>query len=478
MIKIAFILLLSIPLGYARGPIEELQTNSSDAINLEALRNDKEELSRILSLKNISYYKRKYDLQFVHDLKNALYNSVLKVKTDKTDKTACDLGLIRNFRDTLLDLGLSIDNIEMQNYIYALRSYNLIDDIFSKLLLDLNQLEVSLSHSDSLIAASTRWIRTSSFVIQNNDVSKLYTVFDEWPNEEDKCLLGTWAKFVNSIESKVKNYPSDSEIKMLNRYALLKGAIDTNLFKKLEVLRESNILERKIFAGGYFNKTFWAKNSMIPKNVRRYEIPIDQEDRYSSHKAFLFKDVSRREAFYHKYNEDQIVILANILKMASIRMGVDPDVESSIPVVFQELTYQDENGDYVTIRDEYVMSNATDQYEYALRRMRMDIYDARYYNAFAHLKVDFEDIVMAGLEAGYITHEEVAMVLQYDDLWNKQESKLWKAIKFTMGIGASAVFYLPPPYNIVGAIGVALINAGIINKKTGEDNDNPNALFN
>jgi hypothetical protein len=478
MIKLVFIILFNISVGMANGPLENTQRPLSDEVNLEALQNDKEERSRILSPKNMAYYRHNFDIDMVTELKELLYASVLKVKTDKNDPTACDIGLIRHFRNTLLSRGFSIQYRDMLNYIYSLRSYNFIDDIFSKLLIDLNKLEANLQNSENLIAASTRWIRMGSFVIQNNDVNKLYDVFNEWPNEEDKCLLGTWANFVYSIESKVKNYPESSEIKMLNRYALLKGVIDTKVFKKLEVLRESEILERKIFSSGYFKKTFWAKNSMVPKNVRRYEIPIDQEDRYSSHKAFRFKDVSRREAFYHKYNEDQIVILANILKMASIRMGVDPDVEASVPVVFQELTYQNEDGEYVTIKDEFVMSNAKDQYEYALRRMRMDIYDAKYYSAFSNLKINFEDLVMAGLETGYITHEEVAMVLQYDDLWNKQESKLWKAIKLTLGIGGSAVFYLPPPYNIVGAIGIALINSGIIEKKTGEDNDNPNSLFN
>lgn len=473
--KLMILTFMTVSQGFAALPIESPVL--SDDVDLRLLHNDKEEASRVLSPKNIAYYKHKFNQHSTDILKEALYDSVLKVKKDKLDKTACDLGLIRYFYSALRRSGFSTQQNSVNEYIYTLRSYNFIDDIFTKLLIDLNQLETNLISSKEA-GYSTRWIRTSSYIIQNNDVSKVYNGFEVWPDEEDKCLLGTWAKFVNSLNSKVKNQPSSSEIKTLNRYALLKKSISVRTFQKLEVLRESNILERKIFLGGYLNKTFWAKNTMTPKNARRYEIPIEQESRFVSQKAFLFKDISRREAFYHKYNEDQIIILSNILKMASIRMGVDPDIESSIPVIFQDLTYQDENGEYVTIRDEYTMDNATDQYEYALRRMRMDIYATNYYGAFSHLKIDYIDLVLAGLETGYITHEEVAIVLQYDDLWNKQESKLWKAIKFTMGIGGAAVFYLPPPYNVVGAIGVALINAGIINKPTGEDNDNPNSIFN
>ena len=100
------------------------------------------------------------------------------------------------------------------------------------------------------------------------------------------------------------------------------------------------------------------------------------------------------------------------------------------------------------------------------------------FKSFSHVQITYEDVVMAALETGYITHEEVELVLTYDDLWNKETSKLMKALRFVFKLGGTAVFYLPPPYNILGGIGIALINAKIIYKKDGSDYENPAALFN
>lgn len=455
------------------------ESTSNVKIKIENLENDKEAASRVLNQDNMRWFKHHYSEDFAQMVKDAVYNAVLYVKQDKDDDIACDVGLIQKIRDNLWHKGLNTDQVEVTNYFKVLRSYNYIDDIFLKLLMDLNVLETNLNNSSKFFEKPSYFEKKSnSFIIRNNNVKKLYAEFKKWPDEENKCLLGTWAKFKSQIYSKVKNFPKSKEIRNLNAYAFSKNIISRETFEKLEVLRQSDILERKIFLSGYLNKTFWAKNSMNPKNVRRYDIPIENENRFASLKAYRFSNISKREAFYHKYNEDQIVVLSKILKRASIRMGVDPDIQSSVPVIFQDLVYEDDNGELVTIRDEYRMNNAKDQYEYALRRMRMEMFETNYFKHLQHLKIAYEDIVLAALETGYISHEEVSIALQYDDLWNKQESKLWKAIKISMGIGSMAVFYLPPPYNIIGAISVALLNSGVIQKKSGEDNDNPNSIFN
>lgn len=449
-------------------------------IKIENLRNDKEVVSRVLSKENINWYISNYDISLVNLVKSSLYDAVLHVKTSKEDNFVCDLGLIQKVKENLFTKGLESSKLEVDHYLKLLRSHNLIDDIFLKLLLKLNTLEENLANSHLFYEEPGYWeARPRKFIIRNNNIKDLYKVFETWPDEDKKCLLGSWAKFKKKIYSKVKDHPKSSEIRSLNAYAYKKNIISKEVFQKLEVLRLSEILvNTKIFASGYLNKTFWAKNSMKPKNARRYEIPLERERRFASLKAYRFQDISKREAFYQRYNEDQIVLLAKILKRASIRMGVDPDVQSSVPVIFQELIYENSDGELVTMKDEYRMDNAKDQYEYALRRMRMDLFQTNNYQTLQHLKIGYEDIVMAALETGYITHEEVSIALQYDDLWNKRESKLWKAIKFSVGVGGVAVFYLPPPYNVIGAIGVALINSGFIERKTGEDNDNPNSIFN
>jgi hypothetical protein len=459
--------------GLAQGLIVPNPTGNNN-LDVTKLANDKEETSLVLGKKQIRSLLN-HDKQKV--LTELLYSSVLKVKTNIADNTMCDLGLIDHFFEALEKHNFEISRHKVISYLHILRANNSIDDIFLKLLLDLSKLKFDLiAVSDNDKKPSAKVLRSTS-LFENNNVETLYQNFKVWPDEEKICSLGAWARLKSSAKvSKTKNLLKD--LKSLNAKAYLDGVITLDTYQRLEFLRKSNIWDRKIFLGGYLNKSLLAKNSLIPVKAREYQLPVENEERFASKKIALFKDLTRREALYQKYNNDQIVVLADILRKASLRMGVDPAFTSSIPVIVQEFRYQDERGEYVTIREEYELENAADQYNYARKRMRLDIFKTNSFNSFAGLKITYEEVIMAALETGYITHEEVEMALIYDDLWNKEKSKLAIALQTVWGIGSTAVFFLPPPYNIIGGIGVALINSNIIYKKDGADNDHPASLFN
>lgn len=452
----------------------------SDSLTIDygRLENDKEEKSYVVSKKYKNYYLDYFDISDRLAIKNSLYQAVKDVKQDKKDTLICDLGLVNYFFDHLQENGFEVSKRQIKLYLGTLRAINAIDDIFYKLLADLVELQFGLNKA---ISENTypinRDLKASHKIFEKNDISYIYQEFKQWPNEENTCALGAWVRLKNKINP-VKKKLSDKDIRRLNAKAYKTDLISLESYRRLEFLRESNILKRKIFAAGYLNKVLLAKDTMEPKSKRQYEIPVENEERFAAKKKNIFRKTTMREELYNKYNDEQIVMLAGILKKASMRMGVDPDVQASVPVITQQFTYQNDRGEYVTETEKYTLENASDQYDYARRRMRMDMLKTNSFKTFSHVTITFEDVVMAALETGYISHEEVELALTYDDLWNKEDSKLMQALKVVFKIGGTAVFYLPPPYNIIGGITVALINAKIIYKKDGADYENPAALFN
>lgn len=456
-----------------------VSSQSTIRIDFNLLTNDKEELSLLLSLKERSNYIEMFSKDDQSLMKDAIIFATSEVKKDKNDKIVCDLGLINNFIYKLNEKGLTTSKEDIKKYLSVLRSNNSIDDIYYKLLLDLTDLNANLSNAvNSNKFPKNKDIKPSLNVFKNNNIQNLYFAFKTWPNEKDTCSLDQWVELKNKIKP-TKSKVTTKDLRRLNAMAYTSGAISLDTYRKLEYFRKMKLLEkRKIFSASYLDKVLMAKNSLIPVSPRVYDLPVEQEDRFASRKGNIFRNVSMREDLYAKYDDEQLVMLAGVLRKASLRMGVDPDVQSSIPVISQNFTYLNERGEYVTYTETYELENASDQYDYARRRMRMDIHKLQTFKSFAGKKITYIDVVLAALETGYITHEEVELVLTYDDLWNKQESKLMEAIRFTFRIGSTAVFYLPPPYNIIGGIGVALINAKIIYRKDGSDYESPAALFN
>ena len=386
----------------------------------------------------------------------------------------CDLGLVQKFINNLELQGYEVSEYWVSTYLKALRVYNFIDDIFLKLLLELTELHYALeadTHSSNM--------RNSYYdYLETNNLENLFAEFTEFPDEEQVCAIGAFYRLKNNSRNKKGNRIKEKELKYINKLAYSENMIPLESFNRIETLRRSDILERRIFLSGYLDKTFYAKDLLIPREATRYDIEVDRRDDYVVDKMGWFNNTTRREYLYNKYSDKQLIVLANILRKASIRMGVDADFSASIPEIRQEFVYRNEEGEEQTFVEVFQLSTSNDHVEYALRRMRMDIIEAQMYESFGSVEIKYEDIVLAALETGYITHEEVGLALTYDDIWNKEESKLMQAAKLTMRVGGTAVFYLPPPYNVIGAIGVALINAKIINKPKGEDNDNPYSIFN
>lgn len=154
-------------------------------------------------------------------------------------------------------------------------------------------------------------------------------------------------------------------------------------------------------------------------------------------------------------------------------MGVDVDTDSKRPVISQEFSVLQPNGE----RSNYVETIELDpqsQYNLARRLLRKDMTELQMMDIFVSKKITHEDIVMAALETGYVSLEEIEFVIQYDDLWNPEKTKFEKISGFIFTVAGYSTFFLPPPWNITASIALGVIEGLVEAKnKKGSENDNP-----
>ena len=161
------------------------------------------------------------------------------------------------------------------------------------------------------------------------------------------------------------------------------------------------------------------------------------------------------------------------MQRASKRMGVDPDTISTTPVIIQEQSTVNAQGEReITI--EKIELDPQSQYNLARRLMRKDIVDTQMMSLFNGVKITYNDVVMASLEVGYISLEDIEFVVKYDDLWNPERTKFDRMSRFVFSPLGYSTFFLPPPWNATASLALGVIeNVVDANHRNGAYNDNP-----
>jgi hypothetical protein len=164
--------------------------------------------------------------------------------------------------------------------------------------------------------------------------------------------------------------------------------------------------------------------------------------------------------------------MAQVLQKASRRMGVDPDVISSRPVITQSFDVMGDDGIVRNYVEELELDSQS-QFNLARRRMRKDILDLEAMDIFNGTRIFYDEVVMAAFETGYLTIEDIEYAIRYDDLWNPTKTRFDRISGFIFSFTGYATFFVPPPYNVTASLGLAIIQ-GIVNSNNvkGEDNDN------
>lgn len=407
-------------------------------------------------------------------LTDTFYNVFLDFLNEEDN--ACELNFIARFHNKLEERRVAHNKEDMEFYFKILRINNSIDDLLYDILVSVNADYLGMQKLNLTRSAASA--PRNSKIYQFNKLEDLFMNFDVWPDEKENC---SYQEFV-FIKNNIKNGPGDKDIstkdddlKTLIRKAHEDRLISLESYNKMEYLRtESNLNERNLWLADYLRTTFSVKNKL--KTVKKTYVvkDLNKENPLASERVKRFSRLTNRKVLYQKYDENQIMMLAQVLQKASRRMGVDPDTKSGAAVIVQEFSVLQANG----TRTNYVERTELDpqsQYNLARRLLRKDILDLQMMDTFAKVKITHIDVVMAAYETGYITTEDLDYVVKYDDLWNPEKTQWEKISSFVFKVAGYSSFFLPPPWNIVTSIAMGVAEGVVENKyfRNGVDNDNP-----
>lgn len=447
--------------------------------DVQKIKNDKEAVISSFSKRDKEHILQRYNDQNENQkIQKIFYSTILDFINDDSSKQ-CEGDFLARLVSNLTKENIAHDKDSLDDHLKMLRATNAIDDILYDIVTAINEdaekfskLNVSKSFRKSLVKHEDR--------LEKNNVEDLYYAFKSWPDEKNRCSTQEFVRLKESvtIPNNEKEKVKWKYLATLNEKAFEKKIISLETFNKLEFLRtKSNLEKRYVWLNDYIKIVLNAKNRMVP-HTKNYEVKnLDAESKFSTEKLKRFSVLTRRKLLYKKYNETQILLLAQVMQKASRRMGVDVDTITKAPYLVQEFELLKENGE----RETYVERTEIDpqsQYNLARRLMRKDIVDLQMMSLFNRVDVTYEDIVMASLEVGYVSLEDIEFVVAYDDLWNPTTSKYERMSNFIFKVAGYSSFFLPPPYNVAASLALGIVE-GIVDRnfKTGASNDNPGTFI-
>lgn len=439
--------------------------------DMARFKNDKEVLITSFSKRQRQRIERMPDLKDRAAQYSAIFSQTM-LNFMNFDGRKCDLRLIHDLKKSLQPKESFTD------FLMILRVENHIDDILFSLLYENFQIDEGLSKID-LKKKAKNVSGSTEELLKKNDIEEIFASVKNVPDEETSCLLSEYIYIFDEILNEdgrpAKNLKA---FRKLLKVALDRKIISLETYHKLSFLStETKLHERDIWLNDYFKIIFNAKNKMIPIKNSYVVKDIKLEDDFASEKIKRFSRITRRRLLYRKYNETQIVLLSQLLQKASRRMGADPDTISKAPVISQEFSVLNENGE----RENYVETFELDpqsQYNLARRLLRKDMTELQMMDIFLKVNITHEDIVMAALETGYISLGDLEYVVTYDDLWNPVISKFERVTGFIFRTAGYVSFFLPPPWNVTATIALSIAEGVVDNRiKNGVDNDNPSTFI-
>lgn len=448
--------------------------------DVQKIQNDKEVLITSFSKRDKKIILEKYnDKETNEKIKTIFYSTVLNFINDEAVKQ-CEADFIGRLKANLSKEDFAVDKDSLEDHLKMLRVTNAIDDILYDIIVAINEDAVKFSEIDLKKPYKKLVFKHKDHLEKNQNLEELFETFKTWPDDKHNCATQEFQKLKESVvvPANEKEKTKLKYLETLAHKAYESKVINLETFNKLEFLRtKSNLEKRYTWLNDYFKIIFSAKDSMIP-HKKVYSVKnLDAENKFSTEKIKRFTALTRRKLLYRKYDETQIVLLAQVLQKASRRMGVDIDTITKAPYLVHEFEILNQNGE----RESYVERTEIDpqsQYNLARRLMRKDIVNLQMMSIFNRLEITYEDIVMASLEVGYISLEDIEFVVVYDDLWNPSTSKYERMSGFVFKVAGYTTFFLPPPFNIAASLALGIVE-GIVNKQfdNGASNDNPGTFI-
>jgi hypothetical protein len=419
----------------------KLMANNKEAFSRQITRRDRQELNYWLS----THPKQREEI--VGLARTILAKTMMElVKRSRQ----CDLGLAQLLVKNGHDLGLILERDEVYPMLTLLREENIVDDIFYKLAVDAADVQRNLDQAAA-------WQPRGRVVESGENLEELYSEFRSWPDDLTHCTLGSYSRMVKKLSGRNAR-ERDGRIYQLNRTALARGTIDALTFSKLEVLRRSAVLDWPVFIQGYLEIIQHAKDKLATDPEHSTSHALNQ--RYSSRREGL----TRRGRLYMTFDSTQIIMLSNLLEKTARRMDARR---------VQLNWYFDRDEDLSEI---YVLS-PMEQYRVAVKLLRKDMAELMRSEAFRGTGVIYEDIISAAFETGVLKSDELDEILKFEEFWKPKASR-WKAMSnFSFSLAGTASFFMPPPFNFIGAVGLIFAQSQLFGDGKPDPEDNWNVII-
>ena len=432
----------------------------ADAFDVNLLANNKEAYSRELSKNDVTHVEAWVKQ---HRLGNQLRSASVKTLRETFNEmeridTNCELGLVARLEQDAVRNGVINSKDEMLSFMAYLRQQDLIDDILYRMMRESTKISLEfINNADE--RASGRPFNLNTRQNAGMDLAKFYAPTKKWPDDISKCTLDMYWDMVSDIKWK-NGKDRDNQMHKLNYLAYHDGHIDLKTFNRMETMRKLDVLEWPVYFKRYADIINNAKDKLTKKPEAKTTNDFTVE--YVSRKDQLTK----RSSLYATYNSTQVMMLAQIIEKMSRRMDAK---QAYLRWEFED----DLEGDH----EIYVLS-PMEQYRLALKMLRKDMAEVMRSEAFRYSGVEYEDLIAAAFETGFIKSEELEHVLKFEELWNPKVPKWKKYTNFAFSLAGSASFYLPPPWNVIGAIGLVLVQSKLVNGEQQPDpDDNWNVII-
>lgn len=431
----------------------------ANAFDVELLSNNKESVSREqsdLAKSQAEGWRR------MHSLREQLKHFSLKALSETFNEmekidTTCDFGLVEKLRADALRFRLIETPGELSSLIEYYRAENLIDDILYKILKTSELATFEFKNSVSRPAQQKPYnVLTRHHA--NIKLSEFYAPFKKWPDDKNKCTIDTYFEMVKKLDFK-NNKDRDNQLTRLNWLAYRNGIIDLESYNKFELLKKYEVLDWKVYFKRYADIINNAKDKMTknpePKTTNDFSVE------YVSRRDGL----TQRTNLYRTFSSTQVIILSQIIEKTAKRIDART---ASISWQF---------GEDPADQEIYVMS-PMEKYRASIRMLRKEMAEVMRSEAFKGPAVEFDHLIAAAYETGLIKSTELEVVLKFEDFWNPKTPKSKAYANFAFSVAGTATFYLPPPWNVIGAIGLVLTQSKIANKdRQPDEDDNWNVIL-
>lgn len=444
----AFVILaMLIPLrGEAQGII--ILANNKELISRE-IKDYQAEVAMLWS-QGLGFSAEEFKEKAKEPLKNALNRFMYS-------GTFCDLSVPTLLKEELTKSGLPTTDNDIDQYLVYLRATNIVDDIFYKLAKDSTAIVRIIETTQGFY--SNEPINLNTNENKKVDLKQLYGNLKITPDEIKTCSLNALVNIARTIKSKNKN-DRNKQVRKLNYLAYEKRLINLATLNKLEILREQKVLLWTVNMATYLDTLLKSKDKMTTEPEK------EATSKFSSTFASRRYKLTQRDRLYALYNPTQIIILSEIIQKTAKRMDA-----RQVNINFQ-LT-DDPQGEI----DTYVLS-PMEKYRLAIRMLRKEMAETMRSENFAGIPVEYNDLVSAAYETGYIKSAELDHIVKFEEFWNPKQQKWRTYANFALSLVGTATFYLPPPWNVVGAVALVVIQAQTINKKkSGNAAENWNSVI-